>query len=752
LPLSATPDQTADRSPAPATQPRGPRGAGLRARDLLLLLLTLAAAIGTLLSLMGIWGSPSERMIPIIIGVDLLLVGLLLLLVGYRLYSLVKARNIGRAGAKLHLRLVLLFGLATALPTGMVAAAALVALEQGLTPWFSGNLKVLVENAGGIARQYQQQLCQNVVREMRLMAVDIERAYTSGVYNADRKLFRDFMTSRAVFLGMPHAAIMRQDGSLVEKADVASSSGQFTPSSEDFTLAGTDEPPCILTQEVLGSIMQLKGFQAAYLVVGRPINKQAIEFPLIAQAGVEQYQVLDARREATQLGIAIVFAMVTLLVALAAVLLGLGLADRIVRPIGRLIQAADEVSSGNLYVQVPVTKSNDDVSHLGETFNKMTNVLRSQHNSLIAANDLNDQRRRFMEAVLSGVPAGVLGVDAGGVVRVLNPMAATLLGQTDTNPLLGCSIGELLPQLGPMMQDILSGNARLIQETIEVSRAGRDRTLSVRVTHEHGAAGEGKGFVVTLDDITDLVSAQRTSAWADVARRIAHEIKNPLTPIQLSAERIRRKFGKVISEDRQIFDQCTDTIVRQVEDIKRMVDEFSSFARMPKPTLADDDVGGAVREVVFLMRVAHPGIVIDEDIPPEPVVTRFDRRLIAQAVQNIIKNATEAIAAVPADQRGAGRIRVAVSRLEDGRVSVDIIDNGKGFPAENRARLLEPYMTEREGGTGLGLAIVAKILEEHGGGIELLDAPDGRGAWVRLVIASPAQVPSTARMTERTRT
>ena len=703
-----------------------------RVAEPILFVVALCAALGTLALLMGLGVAPTERRVTVMLVADAVLALILAVLVAVRLWGLYKARSSGKAGSRLHTRVVSLLGLAAALPTAVVALAAMITLENGLTPWFSGNLKVLVQNAGGIAQQFQQQLCQNVVREMRLMSVDVERAYTSGIYTADRKLFREFMTSRALFLGLPHAAIGRADGTVIEQADVGSKAGTFSPSAEDYELAGTDQPPCVLSQDVLGSLMKLRGFDGAYLVVGRPIDKRAIEFPLIAQAGVEQYQELEQRRESTQFGIALVFVLITLIVLLAAILLGLGLADRIVQPIGRLIQATDEVSSGNLYVQVPVSDRSDDVGHLGATFNNMTTVLRSQHNSLVAANDLNDQRRRFMEAVLSGVPAGVLGVDHDGIIRVTNPTAELLAGYTGES-LAGKLVADVLPQAQSLFQEAKASSARLLQETIEVSRGGRDRTLSVRVTSEADVGG-GKGFVVTLDDITDLVSAQRTSAWADVARRIAHEIKNPLTPIQLSAERIKRKFGRVITEDKAIFDQCTDTIVRQVEDIKQMVDEFSSFARMPKPTLASEDVAATVKEVVFLMRVAHPDITITETYPDVPVAARFDRRLIAQAVQNIIKNATEAIAAVPADLRAPGRIEIAISPQPNALIALDIIDNGKGFPAENRARLLEPYMTDREGGTGLGLAIVAKILEEHGGGIALLDAPGGQGACVRLLL------------------
>ncbi|MGJ3264906.1 MAG: sensor histidine kinase, partial [Salinarimonas sp.] len=341
-----------------------------------------------------------------------------------------------------------------------------------------------------------------------------------------------------------------------------------------------------------------------------------------------------------------------------------------------------------------------------------------------------DQRRRFTEAVLSGVSAGVVELDAHGVVTIMNPSAERLFGVSEAE-IVGRPAAEALPELAGLVATARASRARLTQEQIAIQRGGRERTVDVRVTSEQ-ARGDEKGFVVTLDDITDLVSAQRTSAWADVARRIAHEIKNPLTPIQLSAERIRRKYGKVITEDRAVFDQCTDTIVRQVDDIKRMVDEFSSFARMPKPTLVgNEDLGGTVRQAVFMLRIAHPDIAFVDEMPDEPIAARFDRRLVSQAVTNILKNAAEALAESAEVAPGEGRIVVSVRHL-DGIVAIDVVDNGRGFPVENRHRLLEPYMTTREKGTGLGLPIVAKIFEEHGGGVELLDNPEGRGAWVRL--------------------
>jgi two-component system nitrogen regulation sensor histidine kinase NtrY len=304
----------------------------------------------------------------------------------------------------------------------------------------------------------------------------------------------------------------------------------------------------------------------------------------------------------------------------------------------------------------------------------------------------------------------------------------------------GRPLTQIVPELADIIAAALGSTQRLIQGQVTINRAGRERTVSVRVTTEQSSDPQ-HGYVVTLDDITELVLAQRTSAWADVARRIAHEIKNPLTPIQLSAERLRRKYGKLITEDRAIFEQCTDTIVRQVDDIRRMVDEFSRFARMPKPVITSEDAADAVRQVVFLMRVGNADIDIDADFAEDPMPARFDRRLISQALTNIIKNATEAISAVPPAELGRGRIHLTIAR-EGGDIVIDVIDNGVGLPKENRSRLLEPYVTTREKGTGLGLAIVGKILEDHGGRIELRDAadktPGARGAWVRLRFAAAA--------------
>jgi len=474
-----------------------------------------------------------------------------------------------------------------------------------------------------------------------------------------------------------------------------------------------------------------------YLYVVGLLDPQVIQQLSATRQSVAQYADLELHKVGIQIAFALMFGIIALIVLLSSAWIGLDFANRLVAPIRRLIGAANVVSTGNLQVQVPIQGSGGDLARLGETFNKMTHELRTQHEDIVRARDLIDSRRRFTEAVLAGASAGVIGVNADGKVTILNRSAERLTGRTESEA-LGRPLTEIAPELAEIFQTARYGNQRLVQRQVAVSRDGQERNFSVRVTSEQAQDAE-HGYVITIDDITELVLAQRTSAWADIARRIAHEIKNPLTPIQLSAERLRRKYSKVIAADDTVFDQCTDTIVRQVDDIKRMVDEFSRFARMPKPVMTDEDVADTVRQAVFLLRVAHPDIDFEVDLPADVIPARFDRRLISQALTNIVKNATEAIGAVPPDKLGRGRIVVS-ARREGKDIIIDVIDNGIGLPKENRARLLEPYVTTREKGTGLGLAIVGRILEEHGGRIELRDAaekiPGARGAWMQLRFAA----------------
>ena len=697
---------------------------------------TLAVALGIFTVLVFADYTPIVPTTQVVLSLFLANAITILILLGIlvaEVWRLVRAYQAGAAGAGLHVRIVGLFSGIAAAPAIIIAVVGSITLERSLNPAFMQDVRGFVLNTAEAARLFREAQCRSLLQETRLMASDLDRI--KPIYENEREKFREFFTSRSRILGFTTSVLVRADGTVLETADTGVSDTRFVlPDASDFDDANRNEPLCLVLEEgrVFVALRDLANIENAYLYVARPVDPFAVNFPAQAASLIALYESFDAHRANIQLAFATMYVLLALVMLLSATWLGLSFANRLVSPIRRLIAATDQVATGNLYVQVPVNRSEGDLAHLGETFNKMTSELRLQQNRLIAASNMIDERRLFTEAVLSGVPAAVIGIDDKGLVTVLNPSALKLFDASELNPeaVLGKSIEQVIPELASILAEAREKRQRLHQAQITILRNGRERIFNVRISTEPSAPVE-QFYVVTLDDMTDLVSAQRTSAWADVARRIAHEIKNPLTPIQLSAERIKRKYGKVIVEDREIFDQCTDTIVRQVDDIKRMVDEFSSFARTPKPRLEEEDVNVTVKQVLFLMKVGNPEIAFIEDIPDEPLRAKFDRRLIAQALTNIVKNATEGLAARDGESREAGKIKVSV-HSEDDKIIVEVSDNGIGFPIENRARLLEPYMTTRTEGTGLGLPIVAKILEDHGGGIELLDAEWGQGARVRL--------------------
>jgi two-component system, NtrC family, nitrogen regulation sensor histidine kinase NtrY len=684
--------------------------------------------------------NPTHNVVVTLLAVNFVTVLLLLAIIGREVWHIVQARRRGRAAARLHVQIAGLFSVIAVVPAVLVAVLASVNLDRGLDRLFSIRTRAVIENSVIVSQAYLNEHEQSIRAETNAMAIDVARAKPLFDQDADR--FRQFFTAQASLRSMPTAMMLGPDQSVIVKADIQLPSELQEPPPppvERLAQVGDTEAVAGLLRDTncVGALIKLKGYEDTYLFVARFIDPRVLEQIQQTENSIQEYANLEARRTGVQLAFALMYTVIALTVLLSAVWIGFAFANRLVAPIRRLIGAANLVSTGNLHVQVPVRRSEGDLSQLGETFNKMTQELRTQRNDIMRARDLVDSRRRFTEAVLAGASAGVIGVDANGRVSILNRSAEKLIGSSEAEA-LGHPLEEIVPELKNLVDPARSGGQRLVHGQTTIHRSGRDRTVSVRVTSEQSADSD-HGYVVTLDDITELVMAQRTAAWGDIARRIAHEIKNPLTPIQLSAERLRRKYGKSITEDRAIFEQCTDTIVRQVDDIRRMVDEFSRFARMPKPVMVADDVTDTVRQVAFMQRVGNADIDIDVEIAEDPMPARFDRRLISQGLTNIIKNAGEAVAAVPADQLGRGRIVVSAARI-DSDIVIDVIDNGIGLPKENRSRLLEPYVTTREKGTGLGLAIVGKILEEHGGRIELHDAaekfPGQRGAWMRLRFAA----------------
>ena len=705
--------------------------------------LALLSAFLTFAVLTGL--TPIEPRPVVVYSFILINAATILLLVGIiirEVWQVMQARRRGRAAARLHIQIVSLFSVIAVLPAVLVAIVANVTIDRGLDRLFSGPTREAIQNSLSIARAYTNEHAQLVSGDILGMANDI--AHARPLYDQDRGTFRELLTASAATRNLPSAMLIDKDHNILETAQTGIHLAFAPPPPELLVNVNETEPEISVIPEenYVAAVIRLRAFNDIFLYVARPLDPGVVAQLSQTEAISAEYAQLESRRLGIQVSFALMFAVIALTILMASVLIGLNFANWLVAPIRRLMSAANVVSTGDLNVQVPVHRSEGDLAQLGETFNKMTQELRTQRDELVNASDLIDSRRRFIEAVLSSASAGIIGVDGSGSVGILNRSAEKLIGHAESET-LGHPLSDVLPELDDMMKTAREGTQRLVQGQITITRDGHERNLSVRVSAELTSQSRDS-YIITLDDITELVSAQRTSAWADVARRIAHEIKNPLTPIQLSAERIRRKFGKVITEDKAVFEQCTDTIVRQVDDIRRMVDEFSRFARMPKPVIEGEDVADTVRQAVFLMRVGHPDIDIEAAIKEEPMRAQFDRRLISQALTNIIKNATEAIEAVPPEQLGKGRIDVIAAR-DNEDIVIDVIDNGIGLPKVSRARLLEPYVTTREKGTGLGLAIVGRVLEDHGGRIELNDAadirPGQRGAWMRLRFAISGHAP-----------
>ncbi|WP_315703899.1 MULTISPECIES: PAS domain-containing sensor histidine kinase [unclassified Bradyrhizobium] len=703
--------------------------------------LALGSAFLTFVVLVGLTPiEPTEEVVNTFYLVD---AGTILILVGIiirEVWQMVQARRRGRAAARLHVQIVSLFSIIAVLPAVLVAIVANVTIDRGLDRLFSGPAREAIQNSLTVARAYTYEHAQLIRGDILGMANDI--AHARPLFDQDRATFREMLTSSAVSRNLPGAMLIDKDRNVLETAQTGVQYSFQTPPADFLSNVNETEPQIAVFPEAnyVAAVIRLRAFNDTFLYVARLLDPRVVAQLKQTELSVAEYAQVESRRVGIQVAFALMFAVIALTILMAAVLLGLNFANGLVSPIRQLMNAAKTVSTGDLNVKVPVHASEGDLAQLGETFNKMTQELRTQRDELVNASELIDSRRRFIEAVLSSASAGIIGVDASGSVGILNRSAEKLIGHAESET-LDHPLSDVLPELDEMMKTAREGKQRLVQGQITIQRDGNERNLSVRVTAEQTNQARDS-YIITLDDITELVSAQRTSAWGDVARRIAHEIKNPLTPIQLSAERIRRKFGKVITEDKAVFEQCTETIVRQVDDIRRMVDEFSRFARMPKPVMEGEDVADTVRQAVFLMKVAHPEIDIETDIKQDPLRAQFDRRLISQALTNIIKNATEAIEVVPPEELGKGRIDVVAAR-EGEDVLIDVIDNGIGLPKVARQRLLEPYVTTRAKGTGLGLAIVGRVLEDHGGRLELKDAsdfrPGQRGAWMRLRFALSGQ-------------
>jgi two-component system nitrogen regulation sensor histidine kinase NtrY len=682
---------------------------------------------------------PTSRVLVASAVINSLFIVGLMFLIGREVMRLFKARNRGRAAARLHVRIVALFSVIAITPAILVAIFASITLNVGLDRWFSLRTQSIVSSSMNVAQAYMLENASYLQGQTISMANDLER--NRALFYLDRTGFVELMTRQARGRGMLGAFLVREDGSAITQADIDTEKPLPAIPRDALSSAAAGQPTLIPpgVTNLVGAIIKLESISGTFLYTIRAVDPKVMQAMRQMEENTAEYQSMEDGRTTLQIAFAILYLGFALIVLLAAIWTAIAVADRIVRPIRLLIGAADSIASGNLNVLVPVRAADGDVGSLSRTFNKMVSQIRSQRDEILEAKDEVDDRRRFIEAVLSGVTAAVIGVEDDGIITIVNPSAEYFLALPGEQ-LMGQKLALVAPEVDRVLAEAAVRHRGEYREQINMIRGGKERTLNVQVTREE-TRGSVDSYVITLDDITDLVVAQRSTAWADVARRIAHEIKNPLTPIQLSAERLKRRYGKQIAEDdKAVFNQCTDTIVRQVEDIGRMVDEFSAFARMPKPTKQRSDLREILTDAVFLREIGSAEIEFQRSFGDEPLEGSFDARMLAQAVGNIVKNAVESIEAVPKEELGGkGKILVRSSfDQEHDRFIVDVIDNGRGLPTENRHRILEPYMTMREKGTGLGLAIVKKIIEEHGGQLELHDAPAdfdrGRGAMIRIIL------------------
>ena len=722
-------------------------GAGLwRKMAIALAAAALASGIATYMALTGAppFG-PGPRAVLILLNLDLVLLLALAALVAKRLVEVWVERRRGLAGSRLQVRLVGLFSLIAVLPTIIVAVFSYLFFSFGVEAWFSDKVRTAITESVAVADAYVREHQQAIRADALAMAGDLDRH--AATLQLNPQYLAPVLTAQAAMRGLTEAAVLDRRGTMMARTGLVFGLG-FEDVSKDALRRAQHGEVVIMTddrEERVRALVQLSGFGDLFLYVGRYIEPRVLAHRENTHLAAEQYERLELQRSGFQITFAVIYILVAMLFLAAAISIGVHFAARMADPISRLVGAAERIRAGDLSARVPEGKRDDELTSLSRAFNRMTYQIQSQQRELIEANRELDDRRRFTETVLTGVSAGVIGLDRGGRVYLPNRSASALLG-IDLDQAIGEDLAELAPEMAGLLEEAALRPGRLAQGQVQIAGQNSMRTLLVRIAAEHDD-GEIGGFVVTFDDITELLSAQRKAAWADIARRIAHEIKNPLTPIQLSAERLRRKYLKEIKNDAETFQICTDTIIRHVEDIGRMVDEFSSFARMPAPVLKPEDLAKIVEQAVFLERTAHPKIAFETHFAARPVPLRCDARLVGQALINILKNAVESIEGRIAESGDGPPGCISVTVEARTQVAVTVEDNGKGLPPHGRERLTEPYVTTRAKGTGLGLAIVKKIMEDHMGELVLEDRERG-GARVRLGFAGDAQTASRSASSE----
>ena len=699
-----------------------------------LVVLGTLTGFSTFLLLTGVTPiKPNSEIISYLLIANTILVLMMTVMIGAQIIHLLIERRRGTAGSGLHIRLISLFSMVAIIPALLVAVFATVTLNRGLDAWFSDRTRAIVDTAASVADAYLVNAGEATRTDTANIAADLVQQLPD--FNNDRPSYLRRVARHVALRNLAAAYVFDGTTNEIQANITADDRIKFIPPPPE-AIGKAEKGELVVIPpgrggNLLRAIIKLQGYPSHFLYIYRIVSPVVVDQLTKTREAKAEYDLLLKQRVGVQLTFGVVYALVALVFLLASIWAGMWFSDRLVAPIVRLLSASREVAKGDFNAKVNVIDGPGDLMTLSHTFNMMTDQIKLHQDQLVETNQQLDDRRRFTEAMLSGVSAGVIGIDPDHRISLINRSALILLGQPEAE-FLRLPIEDKLPDMAPIYALALSRPSGAAEGQVDMKINGQDISFIVRITTERGDEAE-HGYVLTFDDITQLVSAQRNSAWSDIARRIAHEIKNPLTPIQLSAERLKRKYLKEITSDKAVFEQCTDTIIRQVGDLGRIVDEFSSFARMPSAVPEPNNLNDVVRDSTVLQRVSSSDLDINLNLIDPPLIFEFDRRLLTQAITNLVKNAREAIEARDSNKiRGTIEI---VTGIENDVPFVSVTDNGVGLPQENRNRLAEPYMTTREKGTGLGLAIVKRIMEEHGGRLRLQDAPSGQGASVTLSFA-----------------
>jgi two-component system nitrogen regulation sensor histidine kinase NtrY len=688
----------------------------------------------------GARAEQNQGLIRIVLLIDLCYILVLMALIAWRIGGLMIARRKKSAGTRLHLRLAGVFAAVALLPTMIVAVFAALTLGFGLESLFSDRIGSVVRNSLATAEAYEREHRSDLRADVLNMALDLNRAASQGATLAQ---FNEYMTTQAKVRELPLAFVFNLDKQIIARSEYSYLFHFIPPTDEQLEAARRGDTVLIedAGRNEIRALVALARISDAFLYISRNVQGDVLRLLDETSGTVQFYDRLERERGSVLLNYALIYLGFALFVILGAIMLGLWFAERLAKPVGRLAGAAELVGAGDLNIRVKEERGDDEIALLSRSFNTMTAQLKGQRDALITARDETDSRRHFIETVLSGVTAGVIGLDHIGRIELINEAACDILG-ISTSDSAGRRLIDVSPGMDRLFEQARTAPNRVAGGDVRHSVRGETREFLARIAPK-APDDPSEGFVLTFEDVTALASAQRMAAWGDVARRIAHEIKNPLTPIQLSADRLRRKFAERLGEDGEAFEQYLDVITRQAGDIRRMVDEFSKFARMPDPTPEMHDLRDLLRGAVLLQQEARSDVTYQLDLAESAQHVSVDPGLMGQVLTNLLQNAADAIdGRMERDGTAAPVPRVIVD-VEEGVRSyrIRVTDNGIGLPGDQRDRLTDPYVTTRSKGTGLGLAIVKKIVEQHGGELQLGDANDEiglDGAQVTVKLPKPA--------------